>query len=379
MQWTKYLGKDYSLITLREGNIDFDRLDFVARDMFYLGQIEQRNLVNRLIKNSSIQTLVINGKKQEVVVYEYEALHDIESFLNLRASNYKKFYTSNTRKGLDILEEQFCRAFVKSDTNIGSELKEYLNECIRSGAKNIDLSKFLSWNDIKFFNELYLIAMNEKNENVRELALACMPSAEGLYSLAIEMIDPKNRKEADFTEDEKTFFKNLKDISKKENKLHNALYGTNKNEDISLNSNSKEEINSLIEDIINESEVDMREVKGIFFWKANIKKYNPEEPIYVKDRDGNIYTLDKHPELSIDLSEIDNYGVAIIPPLMRLEGVEEEKINLIKSKFEDFNKFHNIDVLPKNNRARLFKTGNKAYIPKYTEKSKELKKSFEEK
>ena len=54
-------------------------------------------------------------------------------------------------------------------------------------------------------------------------------------------------------------------------------------------------------------------------------------------------------------------------------------VNLIKSKFEDFNKFHNIDVLPKNNRARLFKTGNKAYIPKYTEKSKELKKSFEEK
>lgn len=336
--------------------------------MFYLGQIEQRNLVNRLIKNSSIQTLIINGKKQEEVVYEYEALHDVEAFLNLRASNYKKFYNSNTRKGLDILEEQFCRAFVKSDTNIGSDLKEYLNECIRSGAKNIDLSKFLSWNDIRFFNELYLIAMNEKDDNLRELALACMPSVEGLYSLAIEMIDPKNRKEEDFTEDERTFLKNLKDISSKEHKLHNSLYEANKNEEITLNSSSKEEINSLIEDIMDESKVDIRGVKGIFFWKANIKKYNPEEPIYVKDRDGNIYTLDKHPELSIDLANIQNYGVTMIPTLMRLEGVEEEKINFIKSNFAAFNKLHNIEVLPRNNRTRLFKTGNKAYIPKYTEK-----------
>ena len=360
-------SEDYPLILLREGNLDFDRLDFLARDIFYLGKKEQRELVNRLIKNSSIQTVIKDGKKQEIVVYEYEALTDIEEFLNLRAMNYKEIYTSNTKKGLDILEEEFCRRLIKSDSNVGQELKDYLKLCISSGAENLDLSKFISWNDIRYFNELFSIAVSEPNEDLRELALACMPSAEGLYALAIEMIDPKNRKEEEFTENEKNFLKNLRDISEENNILHKALYEDKKSGAIVLNSTSVEDINSIVEEL-KMSDIDIK-TEGLYFWKKIIRKYNPEEPIYVKARDGKIYTLDEHPERTMDLTELKNYGAMIVPSIMRLEGVSKEKMDVIRAKFDDFNKEHTKqEPFERKYSLRLFKVGNKPYIPEYEEK-----------
>ena len=58
----KVSDPNYPLITLREGNVDFDRLDFMARDMFHLGELDERKLVDRLITNSSIQTIIMMEK-----------------------------------------------------------------------------------------------------------------------------------------------------------------------------------------------------------------------------------------------------------------------------------------------------------------------------
>lgn len=359
----KVSNPNYPLITLREGNVDFDRLDFIVRDMFHLGELDERELIDKLITNSSIQTIINDGKKQEGVVYEYEALQDIERFLSARARNYKNFYRSNIRKAYDVLEEQFCRRFVKSDENVGLDLKKYLQNCIEHGGNGIDLNEFLEWNDMRYFNELFDISLNAKDQNLRKLALDCLPPTKSLCYLALEMIDPKNTKPEDLTETEKTFLKNIKSAMKPEHPLHDELTEKNVEEKI-ISVSSKEKLDELIKKL-NQANIDTQNEKGMFIWQNKIKVYNPEEPIFVRDINGNLYTLDNHPDKKLDISPIYNYGAMLSPALMRINGVNENNIELAKSIFADYDELYLDEKIIDNNRAGKFKVGNSPYIPEY--------------
>lgn len=359
----KVSDPNYPLITLREGNVDFDRLDFMARDMFHLGELDERKLVDRLITNSSIQTIINDGKKQEGVVYEYEALQDIEKFLSARARNYQIFYSSNTRKAYDILEEQFCRRFVKSDEVVGKDLKNYLQNCIEHGGKGIDLNEFLEWNDMRYFNELFDISLNAKDPNLRKLALDCLPSTKSLCCLALEMIDPKATKPENLTETEKNFLKNIKSTMKPEHPLHEALTDKSIEEKI-ISVSSKEKLDELITKL-NQANIDTQNETGMYTWQNKIKVYNPKEPIFVRGINGDLYTFDKHPDKKLDISPRYNYGAMISPALMRINGIDENKIEQAKSIFDNYDALYSGEKLRDNNRARKFKVGNSPYIPEY--------------
>ena len=290
-------------------------------------------------------------------------MQDIEKFLSARARNYQIFYSSNTRKAYDILEEQFCRRFVKSDEVVGKDLKNYLQNCIEHGGKGIDLNEFLEWNDMRYFNELFDISLNAKDPNLRKLALDCLPSTKSLCCLALEMIDPKATKPENLTETEKNFLKNIKSTMKPEHPLHEALTDKSIEEKI-ISVSSKEKLEELITKL-NQANIDTQNETGMYTWQNKIKVYNPKEPIFVRGINGDLYTFDKHPDKKLDISPRYNYGAMISPALMRINGIDENKIEQAKSIFDNYDALYSGEKLRDNNRARKFKVGNSPYIPEY--------------
>lgn len=365
-------SEDYDLITLREGNIDFDRLDFVSRDMLYLGMDEKRGIINKLLTSSKIERVEKDGKPVDIQVYDYDALPYIQEFLNQRAYMYEKIICSNERQALDNLEQELCKMILKSDIDEGKDLREYLKHCSQNTAKSIDLDRFLDWDDIRYYNSLFQIAMQNKDENLRDLAIACLPNIESLCNIALGILDTKNTKPEDFAERDVEFLKNVRAVMKKEHPLHNVLIeGTTQKAVITLNSNTAEEFKEVLASLRKQG-VSEEELKLINTWDNKIKKYNSNETIYVRGKDGKIYPLEQHPDLSIDLSPINMCGSALMQNKLRSAGVPEEKIDLMKAEFERFNLAHPIDDSRKYaQRMRPFKIESEPKIFDYTPRKNE--------
>ena len=356
---------DYDLITLREGNLDFDRLDFVSRDSLYLGLPEKRSLSHELLKRSNVVHFPTTSTPREMVIYDYEALPFIEAFIETRADLYKRFVSSNERKSLDILEEEFCRIFLDSNISGGKRLRKYLEHCQGSSATTIDLEEFLSWNDLKYYNELIDIALTSEDDNIQRIASACLPSKEGLCSLAIEILNPKNTDPATYTDEDRLFLQNIRDILKKDHPLHDRLEEQNVRACLRiLNATQQSEVESVLQSLRRQG-LTSQDLAGITTWDETVKKYNFNETIFVRDKNGNVFPLQHHPELSIDLSPIHISGALFIPSKLRRLGVPEEKIDLIQREFETFGVEHPIGNQEYKRTMRKFKQGEEIKVPEY--------------
>lgn len=359
--------EDYDLITLREGNLDFDRLDFVSRDSLYLGLPEKRTLAHELLKRSNVVYFPTSGTPREMVIYDYEALPFIEEFIETRADLYKRFVSSNERKSLDILEEEFCRLFLDSNITCGQRLRRYLEHCQGSSAETIDLQEFLDWNDLKYYNELIDIAMHSEDENMQRIATACLPSKEGLCSLAIEILNPRHTDPSTYTDEDRLFLQNIKDILKKDHPLYDRLEEKNVRTCLRiLNATRIDEVERVLQNLRKQG-LTSQELAGITTWDETVKKYNFNETIFVRDKEGNIFPLQHHPELSIDLSPIHISGALFIPSKLRRLGVPEAKIDLIQKEFETFGEEHPVGKEEYKRTMRKFKQGEEITVPEYKE------------
>ncbi len=190
------------------------------------------------------------------------------------------------------------------------------------------------------------------------------------------MVDPKATKPEDLTETEKTFLKNIKSAMKPEHPLHEALTDKSIEEKI-ISVESKEKLDELINKL-NQAHIDTQNEKGMFTWQNKIKVYNPNEPIFVRDINGNLYTFDKHPDKTLDISTRYNYGAMISPALMRINGVDENKIEQAKLIFDNYDVLYSGEKLRDNNRAGKFTVGNSPYIPEYQSESQKPYTTFED-
>lgn len=362
----KVSASDYDLISLREGNLDFDRLDFLSRDMFYNGMEDRKGLTLEILKRCRIQRIQEGDTFKEIVVYDYDALPYIEASIETRAEIYKKISVSNQRKSLDEIEKQLCETLLSSEIPEGSELRNYLLHIENSNVEDIDLEQFLSWNDLRYYNELIQIAMGDGDETVRKIAISCLPNIEGLCSLAIEMLNPKSTDPKTYTATDLEFLKNVKAIMQKDHPLHKKLLsGRTKDNVIILDANTHQEVADVLQSLRNKG-LSEKELSSIITWCEKIKKYNVEEPIYIRGKNGEIFTLDEHPDLSIDLSPIYTNGALVLPDKMREMGISEESIGLIWKEFENFNSTHPKQKTQHSRRMKKFQTHKELYIPDYT-------------
>lgn len=76
--------QNYDLKGLKEGEIDFDRLDFLIRDSLYNGDYEDRDITEQLIENYDIVVEDENGKLRQTPAIKVNAKRDVIDFLERR-------------------------------------------------------------------------------------------------------------------------------------------------------------------------------------------------------------------------------------------------------------------------------------------------------
>lgn len=341
------LSGDGSLEFLCEGNIDFDRMDFLVRDRLYLGKKDAVNL--NLVLNTMCELKLIEEGTYKYV-YKPEALPYIEEFLQLRDNMYKTKYRSKERKITDQLSSTLLQQIEDGKIKNADKLQQYLNNIIGIGVEKLCISDYLNTNDITFLNPL-ISDIKELESN--EVLNCIMPNNETLLQLAISFLDPKNTKYTDYNDEEKEFIKNIRSlISKRKNNtkvgIDSIVLSVETTEDM------REEIQTKIRDSIG---ID-KNISGIYTYKNRFRKYNENQPIYIEDEKGEIYTLDKYPNLQMDLTDEYTYGVFAILPELKEQGIDKEKIDKIKSVIMEFQEQEDIDNNDNliRNRMNMFKT-----------------------
>ncbi len=341
------LEGDGSLESFCEGNIDFDRMDYLARDRVYIGDKTIDEIIFNLSNMCELTYIPEEGAYR--YAYKPEAIEFVEKFLETRNDMYKSYYRSVRKEPLKEVTYKLTKQILEGKFKTASEIHEYLSHIVGKPLDEIDLDDFLQTNDILFLNAF--ISDDEQLKN-NKLLKAIIPDSKTLLQIAISLLNPQKSKTAEYDEEEKQFIANIRKLIRK-NDVRKDLYLAAK-----IKEHDYEEIQSKIEDIVGIK----LPIDGIYQYKKRFKKYNKNESIYIKDEEGNIYTLDKYPNLSIDLSEEYQYGIYAILPELEEQGLTEEQIQEIKDIIGTYKERNNIE----KNRMSMFKTehGKTNYLDK---------------
>lgn len=362
-QMCKNAVKQSEFQYLKEGNIDFDRMDYIIRDLLYFGDYRNRYIIENLNRKCNIKCIEYRGNLIQVPVYEKEAIEDIKTFLEIRLKGYINEYNSPKRNVLDSIICSFCREIIKDKSGLATFLKQNVQNYIKEDPNEIDLEQFLQTDDIKFYSDVIEVAKEHEDENMRELATMCIPNIKALIQMTIEMLDTKNRSNP-YDEDEMRFIKHVLWLKNKESQLSEKIEEDKIQECTIVIPKNEEEYEQIKQRITQDIGQSCEQIPGMVVWNRTIKIYKPSEPIYIEHQDGNIYTLDNYPELNFDLSNKKVYGISAIPVQMKLNGMSQEDIDKICSIIKEFQieDNENEKQIASKNTMSMFKTENKPYI-----------------
>ena len=68
---------------------------------------------------------------------------------------------------------------------------------------DVDLNKFLEWDDIKLYSEILDIAENHEDKNIRDLATMLIPNMDSFLNMLYSHLQVKNGK--DYNVEDKNF------------------------------------------------------------------------------------------------------------------------------------------------------------------------------
>lgn len=381
---------DGSLELFCEGNIDFDREDYIVRDCVYLGREYINDLVVTLNSMCNLKEVEIDGKIEMKYVYPNTVIPTIEKFLETRVELYKQEYRSKNRRMSDTITSYMVKYISNNELETGKKLREYISKFVNKSKEEIDVNEYIKGNDMLWLNSLIDIAENDSDSNLRDIAALCLPNTNGLINIVYPMVKNQQKFDAniesnDFNEEEKLLINNLKRIVRCDSTISEKIK-TNKfkNENhIAVTIKNEETFEKVRESINNILEPDSLE--GLCCEKIEHKKYNSKEPIYVESNDGKIYTFDKLPERTMDILPDYVYYIYMIDSILRLEDISQDKIDGIKNILEKYIVEEKEHVFPERmNRLRL-RVGKELVVPKgileYNEriKNREIEESKEEK
>lgn len=183
------------------------------------------------------------------------------------------------------------------------------------------------------------IAKDCPEEDLKELAILCLPNVEGLTNIAFELLDLREEKVEKLSVYEREFCKNVKKLVKEESELKNKL-NQDKKDIVYLDSTSYEDVNRMKE-TLKEEGISEEKINSLFSWKKKIQKYSQKEPVLVKGKEeGGVYFLNQHPERSISLENEYNCGILGLSIQMKENGFSNEEIQKVQNKFQEYNQHH---------------------------------------
>ena len=327
----------YYLRALKEGAVDFDRLDYLIRDSLYYGDYEDRYITERLIENINIVN-DSNGSQGQVPAFPIDSENDVKDFLERRRKGYQNNYMSNQSIALDKLAIYFCMKIANGDYNC--DLKHYILHCIKYGGNKINIEEFKNWDDTRFYSEVIKIAQNHPDESMRELAIHCLPNLKGLTNFAFETCDLDHiKKLKELPRKEKKFFEIVRDLVKNKSDLHDRLLAKKGAEIVILDAESNTDMQKVFDDLVNDG-LDRIKIQSLISWNKTICLYNPKTPIYMVDSSKKVLTLQSH----LSFSSVRNYtnvcGALAYPMQMQENGFTAGEINIVQNKFIKYNLEH---------------------------------------
>ena len=321
-----------------ESNYDVDRLDYLQRDNIYWGT--PMHLPHLNYETVGVQTDETNNPKRNadgsiavsdcldnsIDVYDFKNLHDIEDFLILREDGYKNKiymvpYCHIRESTIGILFKEF----LKKPSKFGNELRNYITKIQNIKIDELDLNLILEWDDIKLYSQILEIAENHEDKNIRQLATMCIPKLSGFLNTLYSFLNLKE-KNNQYSESEKKLLKKVKQL----------IYG---NDELSQNLKNPNFIrdNTLFLENVYDKNFDENLLNKNLLLRQNSKicAYNPNNPIYIKSSNGEIYDLAHHPERKCDwntrTTTVQNIYTYI--PYLKCCGLSEDKITTIKNMF----------------------------------------------
>ena len=339
--------KRHNFGTIKEGNIDFDRMDYLVHDSIYID--EQMPVIQEITQKILEKTSVVSIDGIDVPVLENEIVPDSQVFLQFRANQYEDYYYSNNRNTLDNICNCLCFVLYKEAKEASPEFTNYLQTCILYRT-NLDLDKHVNWNDINTINSFIEIAENAEDEKLSKVATCCLPTLNGLINLVYKMIDfPKevdtenaNLETLIPDENERKLYETVKkyvkgkNLTDRELKIReNLLLRKNIDKDIKIYTfNSGDELN-IVKSEFKQIGVPEELINQIT-WNRQVKKYSQQIPNFARTKDGKIVELSKHPDFKMDTSDVIINGGFFYKDLLKIYGLSDEKINQIEKIFEPY-------------------------------------------
>ena len=334
--------RNHEYATIKEGNVDLDRMDYLIHDMIYLESedMEVKEISEDILKHTTLEKIEINGKYEEVPIYENEAVEKINKLLEIRNKNYKRIYNSNREFALSKMYNKLCSAILNSDEKL--PFKDFLEECNKNKL-NTDLEKHSESNDIKTLNAFLDILEKSKNENLCQMAIICIPSLKGLINIVYKMIDFPDSVDKENSNiqklipdsEERKLYEKIKkyvkgtNLTTREKKIQTKLMLKDKKEIFFHVYDFGKDIDS-IRKKMKKIGIDDSVIEEITL-KSKINKYKKSDINLARNQDGKIVKLIEHPDFKVDMSDEYICGGYICDITLKEQGISNEQISKLKN------------------------------------------------
>lgn len=327
-----------------ESSFDVDRCDYVSRDYLYFGlpihlpyshyesiSVELDSNGKPLENNDgSIKTS--NNSKRKIDVYDEKQLPIIERLLEKRLDGYRLIYSNPLVFAHEKTINAFFKAFKLKSQLFNSDLKTLISDFKDKGIDKIDLEKLLKWDDIKLYSEIINIAENHPDSNIRDLATMTIPNMEAFLNMIYSHLDLKNSNKQDLRTQDLKLLKKIKSLIVSDSSLGKNLKKPNYTDEntIFFDEQTLKVLQHRLHQIMPNSPNGNSIVNTHLISK---KAYSTDEPIYIRDINGKIYELSKHPKRKHDWNDISinlHSSFAYIPYL-RLCGISEDIISKLQN------------------------------------------------
>ena len=212
--------------------------------------------------------------------------------MNLRVQAYKDFYFHPITEIRDKSVALVINEALKNNEPNGTNLQQFLVTLKNiHSANDVNLDEWLSWNDLRFYDELLNIAEFSENKALQRAAIFSVPGLDQLLDISAKMLNLKNSSNQ-LTPNEKTFLKRLHKYITEKNDFTKALSDFNYWDKCIKYTTNPQKIKKL----------QTSSNLPVEFYTHTLVGYNPKEPIFFQAEDGKIYTYDAIPNRTQKIS-----------------------------------------------------------------------------
>ena len=286
------------------------------------------DILNKFISSKEIEgcsTRTLNYYKDNIIKMLDTINLPIDEITTEILRNYLADYKSNSKAGM-VTIDNIRRTLSSFFTWLENE--DYI---VKSPVRRIH--KVKTTRRVKeTFTDENLEKLRDTCSNVRDLATMTIPNMEAFLNMIYSHLDLKNRSKQDLSTQDLRFLQKIKSLIVSNSNLGKNLRNPNFTDENTIffdEQNSKvlqNQLHSIAPTLKNDTSLINTH---LIFQRA----YSPDEPIYIRDSNGKIYELSKHPKRKYDWNNIsiNSHSNFAYIPYLRSCGISENIISKLQN------------------------------------------------